>query len=105
MMGGLAAVSVGTLYGSAHAFVGLLYGLKAFTCMLVAGNRYFEGVMVVGLGGSVLFYVMDRVEPVIRRLVEFLQTSDFGGVIFSRIRLEGTFPLEVVRYGLVPLPA
>ena len=47
MMGGVAAVSVGTLYGSAHAFVGLLYGLKAFTCMLVAGNRYFEGVMVV----------------------------------------------------------
>ena len=49
MMGGVAAVSVGTLYGSAWAFVGLLYGLKAFTCMLVAGNRYFEGVMVVGL--------------------------------------------------------
>ena len=49
MMGGVAAVSVGVLYGSAHAFVGLLYGLKAFICMLVAGNRYFEGVMVVGL--------------------------------------------------------
>ena len=49
MMAGIAAVSVGTLYGSASAFVGLLYGLKAFTCMLVAGNRYFEGVMVVGL--------------------------------------------------------
>jgi branched-chain amino acid transport system permease protein len=49
MMGGVAAVSVGVLYGSAHAFIGLLYGLKAFICMLVAGNRYFEGVMVVGL--------------------------------------------------------
>jgi branched-chain amino acid transport system permease protein len=49
-MAGIAAVSVGTLYGSASAFVGLLYGLKAFICMLVAGNRYFEGVMVVGLG-------------------------------------------------------
>ena len=33
----------------ASAFVGLLYGLKAFICMLVAGNRYFEGVMVVAL--------------------------------------------------------
>lgn len=50
MMAGIAAASVGMLYGSAHAFIGLLYGLKAFTCMLVAGNRYFEGVMVVGLG-------------------------------------------------------
>jgi branched-chain amino acid transport system permease protein len=49
MMGGVAAVSVGVLYGSAHAFVGLLYGLKAFICMLVAGNRYFEGVMVVAV--------------------------------------------------------
>src|SRR5215467_7012371 len=49
MMGGVAAVSVGVLYGSAQAFVGLLYGLKAFICMLVAGNRYFEGVMVVAL--------------------------------------------------------
>ena len=53
-MGGVAAVSVGTLYGSAWAFVGLLYGLKAFTCMLVAGNRYFEGVMVVGLAIGVI---------------------------------------------------
>ena len=48
-MAGVAAVSVGMLYGSASAFVGLLYGLKAFICMLVAGNRYFEGVMVVAL--------------------------------------------------------
>ena len=49
-MAGVAAVSVAALYGTASAFVGLLYGLKAFTCMLVAGNRYFEGVMVVALG-------------------------------------------------------
>jgi branched-chain amino acid transport system permease protein len=49
-MGGVAAVSLGILYGTAWAFIGLLYGLKAFICMLVAGNRYFEGVMAVGLG-------------------------------------------------------
>jgi branched-chain amino acid transport system permease protein len=53
-MAGVAAVSVGLLYGSAWAFVGLLYGLKAFICMLVAGNRYFEGVMVVALTLGVL---------------------------------------------------
>jgi arylsulfatase A-like enzyme len=46
-------------------------------------------VMVVGLGGSVMFYVVDRDEAVIRRLVEFLQTSDFAGVLFSRLPLEG----------------
>lgn len=48
-MAGIAAVSVGALYGSAWAFVGLFYGLKAFICMLVAGNRYFEGVILVAL--------------------------------------------------------
>ena len=56
-------------------------------------------VMVVGLGGSVMFYVVDRVEPVIQRLVAFLQTSDFAGVVFSRLPIEGTFPLDAVRYG------
>ncbi len=50
MMAGVAAVSVGILYGSAWAFIGLIYGLKSFVVMLVAGNRYFEGVMVVALG-------------------------------------------------------
>jgi len=54
MMAGVAAVSVGLLYGTAWAFVGLLYGLKAFTCMLVAGNRYFEGVILVALVLGVL---------------------------------------------------
>lgn len=56
-------------------------------------------VMVVGLGGSVMFYVVEHQEPVIRRLVEFLQQSDFAGVIFSKLNLEGTFPLDAVRYG------
>ena len=36
-------------------------------------------------------------EAVIRRLVEFLQTTDFAGVSFSRTSVEGTFPLDVVR--------
>jgi hypothetical protein len=45
-----------------------------------------------------MFYVVDRQEPVVRRLVEFLQQSDFAGVIFSRLKIDGTFPLETVRY-------
>lgn len=56
-------------------------------------------VMVAGLGGTVMFYVVEQQEPVIRRLVEFLQQSDFAGVIFSRLDIEGTFPLETVHYG------
>jgi branched-chain amino acid transport system permease protein len=47
-------VSVAVLYGNAWAFAGLLYGLKSFVVMLVAGNRYFEGVMAVALGLGVV---------------------------------------------------
>jgi len=56
-------------------------------------------VMVVGLGGSVSLYVFGQEEKTIRRLVEFFQASDFAGVIFSRLPIEGTFPLEQVRIG------
>jgi arylsulfatase A-like enzyme len=61
-------------------------------------------VLVVGNGGSVSFYVVDDDQTVIRNLVEFLQTSDFAGVIFSRTPIEGTFPLEQVRIGTTNAP-
>jgi arylsulfatase A-like enzyme len=51
-------------------------------------------IMLVGNGGSVLFYVIERDETLIRRLVEFLQRSDFAGVIFTRQPMEGTFGLD-----------
>jgi branched-chain amino acid transport system permease protein len=54
VMAGAAGVTIGLLYTSAWAFMGLLYGLKSFVCMLVAGNRHIEGVMVVGLLVGVL---------------------------------------------------
>ncbi len=50
-------------------------------------------ILVVTLGGSVAFYVVDHDHEVIRRLVDFLQRSDFAGVILSRTAEEGTFPL------------
>ena len=55
-------------------------------------------VIVIGLGGAALLYVVERDESVVRRLVEFLQTTDFAGVIFSRQKMEGTLPLESVGY-------
>jgi branched-chain amino acid transport system permease protein len=54
LMAGVAAVSLGLLYGSAWAFVGLLYGLKAFVILLVAGNRYFEGVVLVAIALGII---------------------------------------------------
>src|SRR6266576_689761 len=51
-------------------------------------------IMLVGNGGSVLFYVVQHDALAIRRLVEFLQQSDFAGVIFTKKAMEGTFGLE-----------
>jgi arylsulfatase A-like enzyme len=50
-------------------------------------------VLVVTLGGSVEFYVADHDSVTISRLVEFLQGSDFAGVIFTREPRAGTFTL------------
>ena len=58
-------------------------------------------VMVVGLGGSAFLYVVDHKEDVVLRLVDFLQSTEVAGVIFSRLgkdgHVEGTFPLSAVR--------
>jgi hypothetical protein len=50
-------------------------------------------IMLVGGGGSVLFYVIGHEASVVHRLIEFLQKSDFAGVIFARQAVEGVFTL------------
>jgi predicted AlkP superfamily pyrophosphatase or phosphodiesterase len=50
-------------------------------------------IMLAGNGGSVLFYVIGHEGTVTRRLVEFLQQSDFAGVIFTKEPVQGTFDL------------
>ncbi|HEY3661197.1 MAG TPA: alkaline phosphatase family protein, partial [Candidatus Udaeobacter sp.] len=51
-------------------------------------------IMLAGNGGSVLFYIMGHDSTVARRLVEFLQQSDFAGVIFTKQVMDGTFALQ-----------
>jgi arylsulfatase A-like enzyme len=51
-------------------------------------------IMLAGNGGSVLFYIIGNDATVTRRLVEFLQQSDFAGVIFTKQPMDGTFALE-----------
>lgn len=51
-------------------------------------------IMIVGNGGTVLFYVIGHDAAVTRRLIEFLQQTDFAGVIFTREAMEGTFTLD-----------
>ena len=61
-------------------------------------------VMVVGNGGTILFYVIEHDRDVAARLAEWLQRSDFAGVIFAREKFEGTFPLETVRANTADAP-
>jgi predicted AlkP superfamily pyrophosphatase or phosphodiesterase len=51
-------------------------------------------IMLAGNGGSVLFYIVGHDKTITRRLVEFLQQSDFAGVIFTKEPMPGTFGLE-----------
>lgn len=53
-------------------------------------------VMIVSEGGSSLFYVGGHDPEVIARLALFLQQQNWAGVVFSRVPLEGTFPLADV---------
>jgi arylsulfatase A-like enzyme len=61
-------------------------------------------IMVVGNGGTILFYVIEHDRAVTARLVEWLQRSDFAGVIFTREKFEGTFPLDSVRADTTAAP-
>ena len=59
-----------------------------------AGEPKPGQIMLSGNGGSVLFYVIGHDVAIARRLVEFLQQTDFAGVIFTREPMDGTFTLE-----------
>jgi predicted AlkP superfamily pyrophosphatase or phosphodiesterase len=51
-------------------------------------------IMLAGNGGTALFYVVQHAADVTQRLVEFLQQSNFAGVILTRDKIQGTFGLS-----------
>ena len=53
-------------------------------------------IMVVGQGGSALFYITGHDAEIAGKLVTFLQHQDFAGVVFTRAKLPGTFSLTDV---------
>jgi arylsulfatase A-like enzyme len=73
--------------------------VKSFEAAPKAGQ-----IMVVGNGGTILFYVIEHDREVTARLVEWLQRSDFAGVVCAREQFEGTFPLEFVRANTTDAP-
>lgn len=65
-----------------------------FTAAKQFQNPEAGDILVDNLGGSTFFYIFDHDEQVIRRLVMYLQGTDFAGVIFCALPLEGTFSLS-----------
>jgi arylsulfatase A-like enzyme len=49
-------------------------------------------ILACGNGGSVVFYVRDHDQAVVKRLVELLEQSDFAGIVFAG-QGTGAFPL------------
>jgi hypothetical protein len=70
-------------------------GLNAIADLDLEGNETSKlgDVLMVGNGGSVLFYVVGHDQAVIGKVIDALQQSDFAGVIFSKNGGRGTFPL------------
>jgi arylsulfatase A-like enzyme len=90
---------------SDHGFSTIRHSIDVVALLNKAGFRAAKefsdkpnpgDILVAGNGGSVLFYVRDHDRDVTQRLVDWLQHSDFAGVIFSRDNLEGTFPLSTI---------
>jgi arylsulfatase A-like enzyme len=54
-------------------------------------------ILVVSNSGSVPIYVVGHEEAIIRRIIAFLQSWEFTGVIFSRQAFPGTFSLKEAR--------
>lgn len=61
-------------------------------------------ILVVSNGGTDFFYVTGHDGGTIHRLVDFLQQSGLGGVIFSRERLPGTFDLATAHINSADAP-
>jgi predicted AlkP superfamily pyrophosphatase or phosphodiesterase len=89
---------------SDHAFSTVVRGFDLVKALKNAGfvaAKTFENpeagdVLVDSLGGSVALYVFNHDPTTIGQLVDFLQGSDFAGVIFTSAGLDGTFPLSRV---------
>ena len=54
-------------------------------------------ILVSGNAGTVLFYVRDHDRKVTQRLVDWLEKSDFVGILFTRDKMGGTFTFDQIR--------
>ena len=71
-------------------------GFHSYRTVPVSGAQKSD-IMVVGNGGSVFLYVNGHQSGQIGRIVQFLQSQPFCGVVFAQQEVEGAFRLHDVR--------
>lgn len=90
---------------SDHGFSSIARGVDVCGELQAAGfpaQRTFStpprrgAILVNGLGGSVMLYIIGHDPLLAQKLVTFLQKQDYTGVIFTREKMEGTFSLSDV---------
>jgi arylsulfatase A-like enzyme len=89
---------------SDHGFSTVAAGIDLMEEMYVkhgfnVGGAFLEkpekgSIVMVGLGGSVAFYVVEHDKETLDKLVKYLQGTVFAGVIFTRDGADGTFKLS-----------
>jgi arylsulfatase A-like enzyme len=88
---------------SDHGFSTIRRSIDVVTLLNKAGFRAGKSfsddprsgdILVAGNAGSVLFYVHQRERALIARLVDWLQRTDFAGVIFAREKMVGTSRMD-----------
>jgi arylsulfatase A-like enzyme len=98
---------------SDHGFSTIDLALDATKRLRAAGFnavRFFtekpkpRQILVVSLGGSMEFYVVGHAAALTKKLVDYLQHSDFAGVIFTREKMNGTFTLAQVHLATATAP-
>jgi arylsulfatase A-like enzyme len=98
---------------SDHGFSTVAKSVDVCAALREAGfraQRHFDSspkkgdILVVGQGGSVLFYIVGHSAKATRKLVDFLQEQDFAGVVFTRTPMDNTFTLEQGRLNLPQAP-
>src|SRR5262249_48742048 len=79
------------------------HGFNAFR-EFPAGEIPDDAIMVIGNGGTVFMYLHHRDQNLVAKIVHFLQSQPFAGVIFCRQSVDGTFALAEAKINSANAP-
>jgi arylsulfatase A-like enzyme len=99
VLAGLHAASTSVLVVSDHGFTTNTAGVDVAGALVLAKLKAApdsSDVILASSGQAVALHVEGHDPDRIARLARFIQSQDWGGVIFSAERVEGAFPLELI---------